>query len=180
MFGCEATNTHPAAKHAQATATPHQRNRHALRSSLTMRETKSRMVCFASSPRERSSRVSTGTSTGWHLEHGLGNDQHVAGLHENVLVDVAALHQIVEPHANLASLAVDRAHDPGSVARRELGEPPRLDHDVEQRHPVAVGNRARLHRLAKHPDLSTEAADEILNDDIDLRGADVFGEPGLD
>ena len=53
-----------------------------------------------------------------------------------------------------------------------------LDHHVEQRHIVAIGQRPGLGRLADHADLLAEGADELRDDDRDDRilhiGAQLF------
>src|SRR5690606_20522102 len=113
-------------------------------------------------------------------ENGLGDDQHVTRPHQNVLVERPAVYEIVETDANFPALAVYRTDDTAAISGRELGQSTDLDEDVHQRHSIAIRNRARLHGLTEHPDLLAESADEVLNDDADLRSPDVLREHGFD
>ena len=54
------------------------------------------------------------------------------------------------------------------------------DHDVQQRHVVAVGYRGRVGRLADDPDLTVGRTDEGADDHGDVRILDVFLQPLLD
>src|SRR3546814_10479919 len=77
-------------------------------------------------------------------------------------------------------LATLCAHEGRIVAVGKLGYPARLDDDVEQSHVGAVGDRARLRRLADDPHLLREGADEPADDDGNQGVLDVDGQLRLD
>src|SRR4051812_37015845 len=81
------------------------------------------------------------------LEPALRNDQDVAGLHVDIGGDVAALHQIAQ--ADRVQLSTfGRTKDAAVVAIGEVGESADGDHDVENRHVLAIRKHGGLRGLA--------------------------------
>src|SRR5436190_13340268 len=105
-------------------------------------------------------------------ERRFGNDDDVARPHWYVPFDAASIHEIVEAHPRLLATTVHRSDQTGTIPSRKLRQTADLDHDIEQRHALAVRHCAGPRCLTQHPNLVAERANEGLNDDIDLRRTD--------
>jgi hypothetical protein len=91
----------------------------------------------------------------------------------------AAPDQILQAH-RILSASRTATQNRRAVASSEVGQASHGDHDVEQRHLLAVGERLRLGRLADHPDLLAVGPDEARNDDRDDGVANVLAEQLFD
>ena len=95
------------------------------------------------------------------------NDQHITGLHGDIGADIPLVEQVLETHRDIRLFAIHPAHHLGAIPRGERGEPSNLYHDVEQRQAVPIRQCLWVRRLTDHPDLLSEGADEVGDDDVD-------------
>src|SRR5207237_3734934 len=116
---------------SQATPRPIQRRCHMPRKRASTCSTNSCMVAVL---RERSKRYAYGEGLS---KPALRDQQDIARLYIDVGGDIAALDQILQPHVVLPA-ALGGAHDGGIVAVREIGQASNDDHQVQQRHPLAI------------------------------------------
>src|SRR5215831_9018879 len=163
------TTAAPITAASQATATPIQRRRQMPRRWE---------VSWASSSSMVVPRYKRGDRR-WRLEPALRDDQYVPGLDVHVRADVAALDEIPETYAVELS-ALGGPEDGRRVPVGEVGESADRDHDVEQRHVLAIRERLRLLRFADHADLLAIRSDEGRDDHRDDRVPDVLRERLLD
>src|SRR2546428_9868972 len=131
---------------SQATPRPIQRRCHMPRKRASTCSTNSCMVAVL---REPSKRYAYGEGLS---KPALRDQQDIARLDIDVGGDVAALDQILQPHAVLPA-TLGGTHDRSIVAVREIGQAAHDDHQVQKRHPLAIRQRLRLGRLTHDPDL---------------------------
>src|SRR5689334_12577309 len=86
-------------------------------------------------------------------EPGLGNDDDVSGHHLDIRGDVSSLEQIANSYAVLSFLPPARADNRCAVAVGEIRYPADRNHDVEQRHLVAVSEDLRPRRFTNDTNL---------------------------
>src|SRR5215472_8279132 len=113
-------------------------------------------------------------------EPALGDDQNISWSHLDIRRYIAVFEKAIEVHGQLLGMIVHPAHDYSAVSGGKLGQSPRSNHDVQNRHPGPIGYGLRLYRLAHNPNLLGIWTHEFSDDDGNFRFFDKYRETLLD